>query len=83
MIITKWVKIEEVGKSDSGKTLIWDVTNGKFWLGEIRWFSKWRKYAFYPYQNTVFEEDCMRDISNWCEQATRHHKLSLNKLIEV
>jgi len=75
MIITKWVNIKEVGKSASGKTIIWDVfSSGEIFLGEIRWFASWRKYVFLPLNGAVFEEDCMRDIANWCEQATRRHK---------
>lgn len=76
MIITKWVTITWSRESASGKTNIWWVTNKDIILGEVRWHTRWRKYAFYPESNTIFEEDCMRDIANWCEQATRRHKLT-------
>ena len=43
-------------------------------LGWIGWFARWRKYAFWPKANTVFEENCLRDISAFCENQTATHK---------
>jgi hypothetical protein len=40
----------------------------------VRWFSRWRKYAFYPGRETVFEEDCLREIADFCETRTREYK---------
>ena len=31
-------------------------------LGYIQWFGRWRQYAFFPAVNTVFSQDCLRDI---------------------
>lgn len=73
-MISKWLTITEAGKSESGKTLIWNITNGNVFLGTVKWFSKWRKYAFYPTADTIFEEECLRDLSFFCEQATRKHR---------
>ena len=39
-------------------------------LGYIRWFARWRKYVFEPFQNTVYEETCMREISQFIEEET-------------
>jgi hypothetical protein len=43
-------------------------------LGWVAWFSRWRKYAFYPKPETVYEEDCLRDIAEFCEAKTKEHK---------
>jgi hypothetical protein len=40
-------------------------------LGEIRWFGRWRKYAFYPADATIYEETCMRDIAQFIEEETK------------
>jgi len=74
-MISKWLTITEIGKSDSGKTLIWNVANGdEEFLGYVKWFGKWRKYAFFPAEDTIFEEECLRDLSFFCEQSTREHR---------
>jgi hypothetical protein len=31
-------------------------------LGQIKWFSRWRKYCFFPYEATVFEVVCLSEI---------------------
>jgi len=43
-------------------------------LGIIRWWPAWRKYAFWPGTNTLFEEVCLREIADFCEQTTKEHK---------
>jgi hypothetical protein len=69
----KYIQFVDAGYSASGKTKIWDVAtieDQEDLLGEIRWFGSWRCYAFYPYDKTVFEKTCLRDIANFCEKQT-------------
>lgn len=49
-------------------------------LGGIKWFGRWRKYAFYPVEGTIYEETCMREIALFIQQETRlHNKLAAEK----
>jgi len=75
-----WVKFDLQGKSPSGKTFCWFVTaiDGGFTVGLIKWYGKWRKYAFFPRENTVFEQVCLRDIADFCDAVTRDHRKRLN-----
>ena len=67
----KFIEFGAAKKSDSGKTLIWPVTaRDGVELGEIRWFGRWRTYAFYPEPFTVFERHCLRKIADFCEAQT-------------
>lgn len=43
-------------------------------LGMIRWYSRWRKYVFEPSANTIYEETCMREISQYIEEETKSQK---------
>jgi hypothetical protein len=53
------------------KTNVYDVlTKDNIKLGEIRWFGRWRKYCFYPWNETLYEETCMREISQFIEEET-------------
>jgi hypothetical protein len=45
-------------------------------LGEVRWFGRWRCYAFYPEPDTLYERQCLRDIADFCEARTREHRES-------
>lgn len=31
-------------------------------LGEIKWFGRWRQYAFFPESHTVWNLECLDDI---------------------
>lgn len=33
-------------------------------LGVIKWFGRWRQYAFFPETGTVFNTECLKDIQN-------------------
>jgi len=33
-------------------------------LGWIKWFGRWRQYAFFPEPGTVFNPECMDDINS-------------------
>lgn len=65
---------QELGKA----TKVWTVSEGTNCrgpeLGQVRWFGRWRKYAFFPEGGKVFEETCMREISYFCETATKLHR---------
>jgi len=74
----KWVRFDSTGASASGKTHTWSVRSlqGNAYLGAVRWFGRWRRYAFYPYDNTVFEQQCLRDIALFCESQTASQRVA-------
>lgn len=74
----KWIRFDATGPmaSKSGKTLTWRIStvDGTSPLGRIAWWGPWRRYAFFPFDATVFEADCLRDIAAFCEQETAAHR---------
>lgn len=80
--MAKWIEFVEckpfpfpVGKPKITK--IWHVqTKGinPNILGEIKWYSGWRKYCFFPDEGSLYEQECLRDIAEFCEQTTIAHK---------
>lgn len=67
------------------KTKVWWVVNkhDDVHLGWVGWFGKWRKYAFYPKLDTVYEQVCLRDIADFCESATKEHRAMRRKQRET
>lgn len=43
-------------------------------LGDVKWFARWRKYCFFPRQETVYEETCMKEIAEFIVDRTNEHK---------
>ena len=67
----KFISLASPRRSTSGKTMIWDVVNDfGAKIGEIRWFGRWRCYSFYPLDGTIFEHQCLMDLSRLCQNAT-------------
>jgi len=49
------------------KTNVYSVRNKEsgVLLGKIEWYGSWRKYCFFPSDDTVYDRRCMRDINNF------------------
>jgi hypothetical protein len=61
-----------IGKTKWAKTNVYEVTAAlnAYPLGRIAWYTRWRKYVFEPSSNCIFEETCLRDISQFIEEET-------------
>ncbi len=67
----EYIEIIHTGSSPSGKTHRWAVKNlstGEA-LGAIQWFSRWRQYVFLPCCGSVYSAGCLRDITEFIEEA--------------
>ena len=72
--MAKWIKFVLI--KEGNKTNVWRVVTEERneVLGEIKWFSRWRKYAFFPAPETVYEDDCLKDIAEFIEQQMIERK---------
>lgn len=63
----KYMGIKSMPTPPDRKTKIFSVFELKtgYQLGEIKWFPRWRCYSFYPAPNTVFDEECTKQIYSW------------------
>ena len=62
-----YIRFQVAGFSESGKTQVWNVLmirHGLEPLGEIRWFGRWRQYAFFPRDDTLYSPDCLHAIAD-------------------
>jgi len=71
---TKWLSIVVLDRTD--KTTRYEVRNSEnnVLLGIIKWFGAWRKYAFFPYPDTVFETQCLSDITQFLKDLMEERK---------
>jgi len=69
--------IEFLNITGSGKTEKWSVINRKstHMLGVIKWHSPWRRYTFQPTHASIYDWLCLRELADFCENATIRHKL--------
>jgi hypothetical protein len=69
------IEFVRYGTTLTGLTFIWRVhtKRGGACLGEVRWFSRWRKYSFFPNPECVFEQTCLNEIAEFIVARTREH----------
>lgn len=74
--MAKWINFIDGGTSETGKTRLWHVVtkDGSSVIGIIHWYGPWRKYCFSPHAKTVYEQDCLRSIADFCERQTIAHR---------
>lgn len=73
--MSKWITIDILTPTPGRKTQQWSVnTTGGTRLGIIQWLPAWRCYSYFPAPSTIYEEECMREIADFCERATNNHK---------
>jgi hypothetical protein len=62
---SKYLIFEDNHLMSKGKKtkVILVISKSKDWvLGEIRWYGSWRQYAFFPYPETIWNTECMKDV---------------------
>ena len=70
--MSKWIQFYMKPRPADKKTDTFTViaNDGGVDLGEVKFYGAWRKFCFFPNHDTVFEQDCLRDIAIFCEQQT-------------
>jgi hypothetical protein len=74
--VSGWVRFIEVPAHHTSrrKTTRWNVFGTEAVLGQVMWATHWRRYAFFPVPNTVFDAACLREIADFCASQTEHRK---------
>jgi len=52
---------------------VWSRKSGEI-LGEIKWFSRWRQYTFFPRPETIFNSECLDDIRSYIKDLMDERK---------
>jgi len=80
--IAEYVRLLYHGPSDSGKTEVWSVVSQKTGdvdgdvLGQVKWFGRWRQYAFFPEGQTIYSKGCLDDIAKFVADINSRQKIA-------
>lgn len=77
----KYIQVSWAGGSKSGKTDLYEVRNKQSMepLGSISWYAQWRKYCFYPLNNTIYDYSCLDEIGRVLFELNERHKQRLKE----
>ena len=64
------VYIQMVLIKEGKKTNVWEIRTIEECptpLGYIKWYSSWRKYCFFPLEETIYCPKCLKSIAEFIE----------------
>jgi hypothetical protein len=62
--------------SDTGKTKVFNTLSVHVILGQIRWYAPWRRYAYFPVKNTLYDAGCLKEIVQFIDELMLERKNS-------
>lgn len=64
---TRFEYIHFVKTADKPKTSVYSCRNNRSGgeLGEVHWYSPWRRYAYFPTVQAVYSQGCLSDIAEF------------------
>ena len=82
----KWLEFIEIEQKP--KTKVYSVMSkcSNDSLGQIRWYSRWRHYCFFPITGykTVHSDSCLNEISEFISKINEEHKTkNEKKFVEI
>ena len=75
----KWIKIVEVPHTGKTKGFVIQNRSGGYPIGEIEWYSSWRQYCFFPWENMTFNSGCLELITGFLKDINIEHRKSWNQ----
>lgn len=70
-----FIRFEQI--EDTGKTTkwpCWSKSGGPVPLGRVSWYAPWRRYAFFPYAETLWDAQCLRDVTKFLERLMNERR---------
>lgn len=70
----KFIRFSKI--ADKAKTAVWSCTGAQTRdeLGIVQWFAAWRRYCYFPAKQTVYDANCLQDITEFVNQVNAEHK---------
>lgn len=65
--IGKYLEVEQHDTFPGQSTSRWGIySKSGSLLGIVKWYPRWRTYCFEPFNGTIFNDSCLRDIATFC-----------------
>lgn len=76
-----YLEVREVPRDVKRITRRWEIFNKQrtIYLGEVAWWSAWRRYTFQPAPNTLFDSNCLGEIACFIDERMEERKHERNK----
>jgi len=72
--MNKWIKFVLIEEKPKTKVYSIQTIESDLEIGMIKWHPAWRKYCFFPDENTVWSTSCLYEISEFLVERNYVHK---------
>lgn len=83
---TSHVVFKRDNKQSLKKTKVWNVRSryaGGVFLGTIKFKGGWWRYCFHPATETLFDQECLETIANFCGKQTGLWRKGKSKNVRI
>ena len=65
----------------TGKTWVYEITSRSNYqtLGVVKWYGPWRQYCFHPEQETMFNQTCLAEITQFLKDLKEERRVKSDK----
>lgn len=71
---TEYLHFDELPPLAKTRRFVVQAMRTRAYLGDIRWFGRWRQYCFFPQAETVFNVGCLSDINDRLAYLNTMHR---------
>lgn len=71
---TEYFFINKITKVNRKTPIYYVISRDMTPIGEIKWFSHWRKFCFFAYDNSIWDNKCLQEIINLMEKYNNDWK---------
>lgn len=75
MVQGKWISFKEAEFKGKTKLFFVFAKNDNSLIGQVKWYAPWRQYGFFPGPGTVYERQCLLDITRFIQNLMNERKL--------
>jgi hypothetical protein len=71
--MNKYEYVHFVHIEDKPKTSVWSCRMNRTdnELGQVKWYSPWRQYCYFPTVQAVYSAGCLKDIEDFIKKLMR------------
>ena len=67
-------KLDESHKGKTGIWYVYSVHDDTCHLGVIKWYWAWRRYVFWPEEETLYDSNCLKTIAEFIDAEMEQRK---------
>ncbi len=79
----KWIDFVDITHKTKTKKFLVINRESKSRIGEVKWYGPFRQYSYFPSPNTVYERQCLLDITRFIQNLMNDRKKNKEMKVSI